>query len=56
MYGFFGDMTTQENMIDFMITQNGRGGRYHGGGFYEYSQTGKSIWPSVVEKFYKREL
>ena len=52
VYGFFGDMTTQENMIDFMITQNGRGGRYHGGGFYEYSQTGKSIWPSVVEKFY----
>ena len=52
VYGFFGDMTTQENMIDFMITQNGRGGRYHGGGFYEYSEAGKTIWPGVVEKFY----
>lgn len=52
VYGFFGDMTTQENMIDFMITQNGRGGRYHGGGFYEYSEAGKTIWPGVIEKFY----
>ncbi|QFU75274.1 3-hydroxyacyl-CoA dehydrogenase [Halioglobus maricola] len=52
VYGFFGDMTTQETMIDFMITQNGRGGRYHGGGFYEYTDEGKTIWPGVVDKFY----
>lgn len=56
VYGKFGPTDAQEEIINFMITQNGRGGRYHGGGFYEYSENGKTIWQPVVEKYYKADF
>jgi len=56
VYGKFGPTEAQDEIIDFMITQNGRGGRYHGGGFYEYSDAGKTIWQPVVDKYYNAEF
>jgi 3-hydroxyacyl-CoA dehydrogenase/enoyl-CoA hydratase/3-hydroxybutyryl-CoA epimerase len=37
-------------VIKDMITDNGRGGRYHGGGYYEYHEDGsKNIWPKTKD-------
>jgi len=41
-------------VINDMITDNGRGGRYHGGGYYEYHEDGtKNIWPPLYDLYYK---
>ncbi|BFM15018.1 3-hydroxyacyl-CoA dehydrogenase NAD-binding domain-containing protein [Maricurvus nonylphenolicus] len=55
VYGKFGDTSAQDEIIDFMITQNSRGGRHHGGGFYEYSDGGKTIWQPLVEKYFNAD-
>lgn len=38
-----------------LLEQDGRGGRHHGGGFYQYSEQGKSIWPPLIERYYRAE-
>ncbi len=41
-------------VIKDMITDNGRGGRYHGGGYYEYHEDGsKNIWPPLYDLYHK---
>ena len=30
-------------------------GRHHGGGFYEYGDKGKEIWPTLIERYYQAE-
>ena len=43
-------------VIKDMITDNGRGGRHHGGGYYEYHEDGsKNIWPKLYDLYYKPE-
>lgn len=50
----FGDGSVQRGVVDTMIGVHGRGGRYHGGGFYEYADDGsKAIWPALYEMYYK---
>ena len=47
-----GDVTRR--VIKDMITDNGRGGRHHGGGYYEYHADGsKNIWPGLYDLYYK---
>jgi len=37
-----------------MVGEYGRGGRHHGGGFYEYGENGsKTIWPGLLELYYQ---
>jgi 3-hydroxyacyl-CoA dehydrogenase/enoyl-CoA hydratase/3-hydroxybutyryl-CoA epimerase len=44
-------------MLDFFIVQNGRGGRHHGGGYYEYPDGKRGeIWQGVVDKYYKADV
>ena len=53
----WGDGSITRNVIDIMIGEYGRGGRHHGGGFYEYAEDGsKKIWPKLYELFYKAEI
>ncbi len=53
----FGDDTTSLDVINTMVETYNRGGRHHGGGFYEYSEDGsKSIWPTLLELYYKPEV
>jgi 3-hydroxyacyl-CoA dehydrogenase/enoyl-CoA hydratase/3-hydroxybutyryl-CoA epimerase len=53
----WGEQQALRDVIDFITVQNGRGGRHHGGGYYEYGADGsKTIWPGTVEKFYNSEL
>ena len=43
-------------VINDMVTKNGRGGRHHGGGFYEYHADGsKNIWPGLYDLYYKED-
>jgi 3-hydroxyacyl-CoA dehydrogenase/enoyl-CoA hydratase/3-hydroxybutyryl-CoA epimerase len=39
-----------------MVNEFGRGGRHHGGGYYDYSESGKQIWPQLIEMYYKPEF
>lgn len=48
----WGEQDALKEMVAFMIGENGRGGRHHGGGYYEYTD-GKTIWPGLVDKYYK---
>ncbi|NIB38163.1 3-hydroxyacyl-CoA dehydrogenase [Pseudomaricurvus alkylphenolicus] len=45
------------DLINTLVKEYNHGGRYHGdGGFYEYSDAGKIIWPKLHELYYKPEL
>ncbi|WP_439106056.1 3-hydroxyacyl-CoA dehydrogenase NAD-binding domain-containing protein [Congregibacter sp.] len=53
----WGDGTVMRQVIDTMVIENGRGGRHHGGGFYEYSKDGsKAIWPPLFDLYYKSDV
>ena len=50
----WGDGSVTRGVIDTMVGEHGRGGRHHGGGFYEYDENGsKKIWPGLMELYYK---
>jgi 3-hydroxyacyl-CoA dehydrogenase/enoyl-CoA hydratase/3-hydroxybutyryl-CoA epimerase len=38
------------------VKEFGRGGRHHGGGYYDYSESGKQIWPKLIELYYRPEV
>ncbi|MBE9540551.1 MAG: enoyl-CoA hydratase/isomerase family protein, partial [Proteobacteria bacterium] len=53
----FGDDRTSVEVVNTMVEEYGRGGRHHGGGFYDYAEDGsKSIWPTLYELYYKPEV
>ena len=44
-------------IIKDMIDDNGRGGRHHGGGFYEYHEDGsKNIWPGLYDLYHDESV
>ena len=50
------DRSVTSEVIETMIGQYGRGGRHHGGGFYEYSDdNSKAIWPGLVKRYYRKD-
>ena len=52
----WGDGDVIRRVIKDLIIDNGRGGRYHGGGYYEYHDDGsKNIWPPLYDLYYKPE-
>ena len=47
------DGSVTRRVIKDMITDNGRGGRHHGGGYYEYHSDGsKNIWPGLYDLYF----
>lgn len=53
----WGDGTVVRSVIDTMVGEHGRGGRHHGGGFYEYAEDGsKAIWPPLFDIYYKPDV
>ncbi len=53
----WGDGNVTRGVVDTMINDHGRGGRYHGGGFYEYADDGsKAIWSGLFDLYYKPEV
>ncbi|MDG2460609.1 MAG: 3-hydroxyacyl-CoA dehydrogenase NAD-binding domain-containing protein [Luminiphilus sp.] len=52
----WGDGTITRDVIDTMVGEHGRGGRHHGGGFYEYGEDGsKAIWPGLFDLYYRAD-
>jgi len=50
------DGTVTRRVIKDMIDGHGRGGRHHGGGYYEYHADGsKNIWPGLYDLYYKED-
>jgi 3-hydroxyacyl-CoA dehydrogenase/enoyl-CoA hydratase/3-hydroxybutyryl-CoA epimerase len=48
---------TSRRVIKDMIGDNGRGGRHHGGGFYEYQDDGsKNIWPGLFDLYFDESV
>ena len=39
-----------------LVKEFGRGGRHHGGGYYDYNETGKQVWPKLIELYHKPQL
>lgn len=53
----WGDGSVARKVVGIMIDEHGRGGRYHGGGFYQYHEDGsKEIWSGLYDIFYKPEF
>jgi len=49
----WGNGDTIRRVIKDLIIDNGRGGRHHGGGYYEYHDDGsKHIWPGLYDLYY----
>lgn len=55
--GKYGEQDALEEMIAFMIGEHKRGGRHHGGGYFEYHDDGsKTIFQPLVDKYYRPEV
>ena len=51
------DSSVSTEISERLIDEFGRGGRYHGGGYYEYAADGtKAIWPALYDLYHKPEL
>jgi 3-hydroxyacyl-CoA dehydrogenase/enoyl-CoA hydratase/3-hydroxybutyryl-CoA epimerase len=52
-----GEREDMQAVVATLIGEYGRGGRHHGGGFYEYAEDGsKTIWPGLFELYYREEV
>jgi 3-hydroxyacyl-CoA dehydrogenase/enoyl-CoA hydratase/3-hydroxybutyryl-CoA epimerase len=46
------DRSITAEVVEMMIGEHGRGGRYHGGGFYEYGADGsKEVWSGLADLY-----
>jgi 3-hydroxyacyl-CoA dehydrogenase/enoyl-CoA hydratase/3-hydroxybutyryl-CoA epimerase len=55
--GQLGEREAMHEVVGTLIGEYGRGGRHHGGGFYEYAEDGaKTIWPGLLELYYREEV
>ena len=55
--GKWGEQEAMTEVITTLIGEYGRGGRAHGGGFYEYAEDGsKAIWPKLYDLYYKEDV
>ena len=53
----WGDGSIAREVVDTLVVKNGRGGRHHGGGFYEYGEDGsKTIWPGLLDLYYRPDV
>lgn len=51
-----GEHAAMASVIQWLVTEQGRGGRHHGGGYYDYGAAGKQIWPPLLEKYYRADV
>ncbi|WP_226662308.1 3-hydroxyacyl-CoA dehydrogenase NAD-binding domain-containing protein [Microbulbifer aggregans] len=54
--GSKGDNSCNIEVCERLINEFGRGGRYHGGGYYEYAEDGsKKVWPKLYELYFSAD-
>lgn len=52
----WGEREATAEVVAWMIGEHQRGGRYHGGGFYEYNDKGRGeVWAPLVERYHKED-
>ncbi|MBL4826304.1 MAG: enoyl-CoA hydratase/isomerase family protein [Spongiibacteraceae bacterium] len=57
VFNVLGDNSTNTDVCEKLISDYGRGGRFHGGGYYEYPADGeKFIWPTLYELYHKPQV
>jgi len=55
--GKWGEQDDMAEVVTTMIGEHQRGGRHHGGGFYDYPEDGsKAIWPGLLDLYYREEV
>ncbi len=55
--GKWGEQDDTMEVVNTLIDDHGRGGRFHGGGFYEYHEDGsKNIWPPLYDMYFRDEV
>lgn len=55
--GSKGDNSCNIAVCERLIGEFGRGGRYHGGGYYEYPEDGsKQVWPTLYELYFRDDM
>ena len=53
----WGDGSIAREVVGVMVDEHGRGGRHHGGGFYQYHEDGsKEIWSGLFHIFHKADF
>jgi 3-hydroxyacyl-CoA dehydrogenase/enoyl-CoA hydratase/3-hydroxybutyryl-CoA epimerase len=53
----WGDGSIAREVVGLMVDEHGRGGRHHGGGFYQYHEDGsKEIWSGLFDIFHKADF
>jgi 3-hydroxyacyl-CoA dehydrogenase / enoyl-CoA hydratase / 3-hydroxybutyryl-CoA epimerase len=51
------DSSASTEVCEILIREYGRGGRYHGGGYYEYPPGAeKHLWPKLFELFHMKDV
>ena len=49
----WGNGDSMRRIVNDLVVDNGRGGRHHGGGYYDYNDDGsKTIWPGLLDLYY----
>ena len=51
-----GDGSVMREVLTFLVEDNDRGGRHHKGGFYDYKDGEKTIWPELITHYYDSEV
>ena len=52
----WGEREAMSEVLGFMIGEHQRGGRYHGGGFYDYEKGQRQLWQPLLDKYYKADV
>jgi 3-hydroxyacyl-CoA dehydrogenase/enoyl-CoA hydratase/3-hydroxybutyryl-CoA epimerase len=53
----WGDGSVARDVVETLVVKHGRGGRHHGGGFYEYGEDGsRKIWPGLLDLYYNPDV
>ena len=50
-----GDDSIMRELLCFLVEDNNRGGRHHNGGFYDYKDAEKTIWPELLKRYHNSE-
>ncbi|MFK8021602.1 MAG: 3-hydroxyacyl-CoA dehydrogenase NAD-binding domain-containing protein [Pseudomonadales bacterium] len=54
-----GDRQNVNEVVNWLVEDNNRGGRHHDGGIYDWNDNepgkGKAVWPPLLEKYYQAD-
>lgn len=51
----WGERDATREVVSWMIGEHQHGGRYHGGGFYEYEGKERKLWQPLIDRYFKED-